>query len=704
MYRALVITNSLPQAEEIHGRLLSGKFPDMAFRYPSQLSRETIDLKTLIERCSEVIKEEEIDVIISLYPEFSLVHGILLEEFPALRGPSTESTFLCCNRVYLREKVLQGFNVKHSIHDISELTRDTIESDIEDLHAPIIIKDAYSFHTSIDKKLKSLKNITKDTKAISNLVKLSFVAAKSILDSRINMQKYPAAFDTSYVVEEHISHNTYSVTMHYVEACVKDGVIIPWAISDINYYRHRPHYTVQCVSVPSSIDENDNIQVWAVFREALQHLIATGFNYQFIHAKIALSNRGSIKIMDMSPCLLSMNGPIYNEVFHDGDNLRGQMDLGLGREQWTPKLRPGKFAMTAVVSTHHRGVLLADLVNLAAAKAASSTVKVLCMDSEVNDDRLTEDGSPLVAINTFQNSRSECLRQVREYCAEVLTMVSKEAVKPYLPPLTPAITVEKPDPLPTESRSRALSPLTLTSAQTDRNADELQTFDVNETNLHLEGSENIDTARSSVSMMNSSGLDTDRPSLMRSSVDAMHEIHNVNQAFSPNPSVKDGEHPSTTRSAKGDLHKRKFSYGARNATEVGDLLSNTKPGILPHLEGPQRTLDRIEHKKSLIREGAFHLGPKEDAADTVKNPVVSKQSGAAALPNIARVQAEIRALRSNSFSVPQGKGKNKAKTNSMLSDLEKLRQQGVLDRRVSTPGLRNRKHLLRSERETENIP
>ena len=82
-----------------------------------------------------------------------------------------------------------------------------------------------------------------------------------------------------------------------------------------------------------------------MFRETVQRLIDRGFNDQFVHAKIAVLDDGSVKVTDMAGCLIADNTALYRHVLNNGDNWRAQMDIALGDVMNTPRLLAERYAM-----------------------------------------------------------------------------------------------------------------------------------------------------------------------------------------------------------------------------------------------------------------------------------------------------------------------------------------------------------------------
>ena len=67
--------------------------------------------------------------------------------------------------------------------------------------------------------------------------------------------KYPLALDPICLIDEDWDPRKRPVTIHYVEGCVADGEMVPWAISDVLYCRHKPTY-LTVVGLPTALDEH----------------------------------------------------------------------------------------------------------------------------------------------------------------------------------------------------------------------------------------------------------------------------------------------------------------------------------------------------------------------------------------------------------------------------------------------------------------
>ena len=214
-------------------------------------------------------------------------------------------------------------------------------------------------------KCKALKRDLDEIKAQvgDNLKELSPFIAKNIDDIY-----YDQALELMCLLEKVKPHYRTSKSDHedtglyVVECCVSDGEVIPWVISDINYWTDRPHCK-KSVTIPTTMGASTQFEVWAVVREILEKLMSFGFKNSFVNVTLQVNSDGSVRIHDIFPGCVYDNLPLSRFVYQNGDSLRAQCDVSSGQEPNHVKIRPRHVAMKAYITLFGSGAL-GDLVDL----------------------------------------------------------------------------------------------------------------------------------------------------------------------------------------------------------------------------------------------------------------------------------------------------------------------------------------------------
>ena len=420
MSRVLVISETLQEAEQIHHMLASANLKDVTFRYPESLGHEPSDPQSLLKDCIGVIKEENIDTVLSIIPRHTLIHAALLTEYPNLTGPSFESTFLCLHRYYTKELISNGFNLMCTSVDMEDMANEAtgLTGVFEETGSPVWVKDAYRLDGCLVKKVKGFSHFKRVLDTVKSHLKQKLDNLKPLLLDNLDRKKYPNAFEPSCVVEQYLAFAKQAFSFHYVEGCIADKSVIPWAISDVFYLRQKPK-RVQYMCVPSRLPESTQYQVWGVFRELAQRLVPYGFNNQFIHCEVLVTKNGVVKVSDIVPTVNRQVTPLYRQVLQGGDNIKAQIEVGMGQMQMTPRALPYRAAMLGQVHITKSGTRLGDVVDVKAARATSGVTVHITNEDHVIDTN-TDDGEHVFDVSTCESTMESCLRINREISNGVL--------------------------------------------------------------------------------------------------------------------------------------------------------------------------------------------------------------------------------------------------------------------------------------------
>ena len=416
----MILSPTLEQAEHMHQILAVGKYSELQFRYPTTLGAKRIALQSLLEDCTEVIKEESIDVVISLHPGLEFVQCTLMKRFPQLKGPSLESVFLCLHRYYAKEVTCDGFSVNSEALNIDDVSPSALDSIIEDLGSPVVLKEAFNFDNSYSRKIKNGDSLYAEREFIKDILQDRKEQVQDVLAEHLDTARYEKSMDLCFLLEEYVKPGKHTGTLHLVEGCVVDEMVVPWAISDVGIYKHKP-VVVKYVVCPSELEDSKKFDLWAVYREVAGRLIAHGFNNQFLELEIFVGKGETEKILSLRPSLNPANVPLYRHVLMNGDSILGQVSAGREHVPREPRAIPNRYALRAKISAQVYNITLDQVVD----KEAADNIDGLTMlhtrnDYVIEQGNADEDGVRLGDIRLYATSHDECVRRMKDICKEAL--------------------------------------------------------------------------------------------------------------------------------------------------------------------------------------------------------------------------------------------------------------------------------------------
>ena len=416
----MILSPTLDEAERVHQILAVGKYSELQFRYPTTLGAKRIALQSLLEDCSEVIKEESIDVVISLHPGLEMVQTTLMKRFPNLKGPSFESVFLSLHRYYAKEVTCEGFSVNSEALTIDDVSASGLDSVIEDLGSPVVLKEAFNFDNSYTRKIKNGESLFAERDAIRDVLQDRKEQTQDFLAEHLDVERYEKCLDLCFLLEEYVKPGKHTGSLHLVEGCVVDEMVVPWAISDVGVYKHKP-VVVKYVVCPSELDDSKKFDLWAVYREVAQRLIGHGFNNQFLEMEIFIGKDESEKVLGLRPSLNPANVPLYRHVLMNGDSVIAQVSAGRQHVPREPRTIPNRYALRAKVSAQVYNITLDQVVDKEAADAVDGLAMLHTRnDYVIEQGNADEDGVRLGDIRLYGASFDECVHRMKGICKEAL--------------------------------------------------------------------------------------------------------------------------------------------------------------------------------------------------------------------------------------------------------------------------------------------
>ena len=412
-----MLVTSLSQVEDFQRHVAGANYSDVQFKYPSAITRGDQTPEAILTECRELLANEDVDVILNIFPGLELVQTALARDCPHLRHAPFEAAFLCAHRYYSRQIPLQGFNCHFGIVHLDD-PNDDITNMFEEIGCPVYLRDNFRFGDSPSVKVRSLRDFYKELPRIKASVARTKALLKPILKGQLPKHKYTIGQQASCMVEESFGPGDGSV--HYVEGCVTNGGVMPWAISDVLHWADHP-LCVKGVGVPSVLDQAVQFQLWAVFRELVDKLCYLHFDNHFLTIKVNVHRGGAVRVLDTHAGIMRGSPKLYRHVFQNGDNIRAQLDISLGNMLNHPKLLPRRFGLRAVLSTftkgHAKGIL-----NF---KAAKELIKehahiALQVTEDMDIDPDVEEGFQLAEVYLTGTTLHDCEVQMRELAWRLL--------------------------------------------------------------------------------------------------------------------------------------------------------------------------------------------------------------------------------------------------------------------------------------------
>ena len=272
-------------------------------------------------------------------------------------------------RYYCRKYITRGFHNNYSIVELDGFTSLQVSEYLGEFTLPVMFMEAMNCTSRpLTMLVHTLKALRKELDEIKAQVADNLKELNSLIAEKVDGIYYDLAQQSVCLLEEvkphFIAHKLdhCDTGLYVVECCVSDGEVIPWVISDINYWTDRPHCK-KSVTIPTTMGVSTQFEVWAVIREILEKLMSFGFKDSIVNITIQVNHDGSVRIHDIFPGFVYDNVPLNRFVYQNGDTLKAHCDIGAGQEPSHVKARPRHVAMKGYITLFGSGVL-SDLVDL----------------------------------------------------------------------------------------------------------------------------------------------------------------------------------------------------------------------------------------------------------------------------------------------------------------------------------------------------
>lgn len=271
------------------------------------------NLLTLYNECCQLIRNGEIDTVISTEDLSALVHAALVETFPHIRGPSFESAFLSSHKLYCRDLIAtKESNLNYAAYHIND------DNAIDNLKYPIIVKPCLGFLAVgifIAKNPEDLKNNSAD---MANVIENSLLSPVSDLVQKfLSLERYPLALNELSIAEEYLEDRRVNRILT-VDSYVFNGEITKWAISENTYWPHKP-VCYKSMYTPAEIDIKVQDEIWQTQVDLYHNMKKYGFNNQFLNMEFfVIGDNQKIKLMEINARAPRMMVPLFVHTMDNG--------------------------------------------------------------------------------------------------------------------------------------------------------------------------------------------------------------------------------------------------------------------------------------------------------------------------------------------------------------------------------------------------
>ena len=169
--KALILAQSIGQAEQMQRHLAGKPYHDIEFRYPASISHQVQDLQTVFRDCCATIQDEDIDVVINVDPGLNFVQAALAEKFQHLITPSLDSLLFCCHPFYNKQKITNEFCDEHWLVDFEDDVTQQAEKIFASTEQPYLLFNGAFKNIQPVKKIHSVNSFMRDLDVLNKRMK-----------------------------------------------------------------------------------------------------------------------------------------------------------------------------------------------------------------------------------------------------------------------------------------------------------------------------------------------------------------------------------------------------------------------------------------------------------------------------------------------------------------------------------------------------
>ena len=393
------------------------------------------DAKEILQQCRKVIAEQNITVLFANQDIGIFISAVLCQEHPKIIGPSIESVFLCAHKYYTvthldsrKEKLpYRALNVQNDVYDLAG-------SILSNLKMPCILQSCLgrgvSFARNRDELIKALKESSKGVESAQDVY-------EHLVKNYVDLSRYPNAIKPviiarSYVERGAVVDESRAAWVNaYVEACVYQGKIIPWALASnvLPKDQSMPNHLFSGFEMPSSLSMNLQAELWDAFRADVRKLVEKNFNNSFVYGEYKVFGDGYIHLERLVPCAHCDFTPMYQQALSQGNNVHAALQLSLQIRPDAPKANGCYVLCHTMITIVLEVGKSSNLIRFDKAQAHSDCVSLRYLPSQDIEIDTSRNHAVIGTIVVKAANFKTCLAKIKEIRKEVLRM-------PELVPLT----------------------------------------------------------------------------------------------------------------------------------------------------------------------------------------------------------------------------------------------------------------------------
>lgn len=177
-----------------------------------------LDMMELCERAVEFVQKNNIDIVISLSDDMTLLQGVLCQKFPdKFQGPSLESCFIAMHKFYTRE-LIDPNPIPFRHIELDKLpTAAELKGLVSAVGLPAILKPSLGTYSAMVKKVNSFEELVEVVENARREYDHLIHDHVPFFERYLDVEKFPLAMKRSMILEKY---------MDVPKRAVVDGLVI----------------------------------------------------------------------------------------------------------------------------------------------------------------------------------------------------------------------------------------------------------------------------------------------------------------------------------------------------------------------------------------------------------------------------------------------------------------------------------------------
>ena len=316
-----------------------------------QSKKTYCSLQEYLEDAKKIVREQNVEVVLSNNDIGSLVKAALVQEFPHLRGPSVESVFLAYNKYYthcfLDPEPIPFASI--DLTDTQSLNR-ACEEALKGVGVPAFFKPNSGSGSLAVSSIETAQQLKSFARSYSNSPSFTSECSDTkfmnpFYAKYISERKYPLASKATAILEKHMGK---AIKVN-CDSYVFNRKIYHWSLADTRYCQSNPQYFFGTF-FPTSLPESAQQKIWKLNDAVLERMISFGYDNDFVNIEIFLLESGEVKLIEVNArkgCNLLWSG----EVFLNGNIVAAQLKLARGEKPDPVVPIKGRCALYGLIRT-----------------------------------------------------------------------------------------------------------------------------------------------------------------------------------------------------------------------------------------------------------------------------------------------------------------------------------------------------------------